>query len=383
MKHLKNNFFKVAIFVATLFSWTSLSAQTYNNWLLSYGYILNFNTNPPSIDKIDFNCRRIAFALSDENGNIVLYGGDVVDNTDENHVSCTFIIKNAQHQILVSLPNVRIINITGCKSNNKDGSFYVSVITSFKPHYNIYSLRLYSFDNKGVLKDSLISNSFNYSSLAFFMPYVNGDVNFFVYVQKNKTIESYKMSENKILRDKTYEVELPNFYSNALFYTIAPFMNGRQMFCSFSEKVFLLDFDNVNNVFSVKKEYQNLGNIVLSNNEKYIVSLNDGKLFRYELTDNFELKNGKLIYDSDTENISRIDDIRLGVDGKIYAIEAVLGNSPNRIIYFDNIESNDITIGVIEGDLSKSLVFFPNVPHFFYVDNNPCKESKKSVIICE
>ena len=87
MQH-HNIFIKAVIFIAAFLCLTVSNAQTYNNWLLDDGDILNFNTNPPSIDKIEFDNYKGNFSLSDDEGKLILYGGVSCSNKSN------YIIKN-------------------------------------------------------------------------------------------------------------------------------------------------------------------------------------------------------------------------------------------------------------------------------------------------
>ncbi|MEE3447517.1 MAG: hypothetical protein VZQ51_02780 [Bacteroidales bacterium] len=118
MKH-HNIFIKTAFLFAVLIFCNKSNAQTYNNWLLNGGGILNFNTFPATlICKKDENIVKNTIALSDDNGQIILYGykvksdqrlSDFVIKNSENEVMCPFIV---QKYGMLSVVNYRKEAIT-------------------------------------------------------------------------------------------------------------------------------------------------------------------------------------------------------------------------------------------------------------------------------
>ena len=381
MKH-HNIFIKTAFLFAVLICCIKSNAQTYNNWLLDDGDILNFNTNPPSIDKIEFDNYKGNFSLSDDEGKLILYGGVSKSNKSN------YIIKNNTNKVLVSFPCHLLINAIGCKSVSPNGSYYVAIVSSTKQKYKTFSIRLYKFDNKGVLKDSLISDKFNYSSLSLFMPMDNGDVYFLVYAQSKKIMELYKLSGNTMVKEKSCEIELPEFYYMVGLFNsyILPFKNDRKIFCSLGETGFIFNYDIIDNKISVEKEIKNFNSVTnalaLSANDIYLIVAEDKKIMRYKLTDNLDFINGENIYEFE-EHIF-CSDIQLGNDGKIYAILRNSHQDNQSIIYFDGIETDNIIIGKIDGIIeSNSRRYFPKIPRIIETKSAPCPEIEKPKIICE
>lgn len=385
MKHYNIFFIKTAFLFAVLFCCNKSNAQTYNNWLLDDGDILNFNTNPPSIDKIDFDNYKGNFSLSDDEGKLILYGGVSKSNKSN------YIIKNNTNKVLVSFPCHLLINAIGCKSVSPNGSYYVAIVSSTKQKYKTFSIRLYRFDNKGVLIDSLISDKFNYSSLSLFMPMDNGDVYFWAYAQSKKIMEIYKLSGNKMFKEKTYAIELPEFSSFSGLSpnnVILPLKNGEKIICWFGNKGFILNHNIYTDKITVEKEFkqqEQYSCIALSANDKYCIFEKGRKIIRYNISDDFEVSNEKIIYELTDENIISCTDMQLGYDDKIYAILQPKGEQYNRsIIYFDGIETDNITVGtIVYANNFNSITGFPKIPRIIETKSTPCPEIAKPKIICE
>ena len=378
MKHY-NLFIKTAFLFAVLICCSHSNAQEYNNWLLEDGNILNFNTNPPSIDKIDFDNRKGNFSLSDNNGKLLLYGGKLTPKNNNSNLS-NYVIKNNKNQTLVSFPSVNIRNAISCKSVTGNASYYAAIIYNESKTLR-YAMRLYRFDNNGVLRDSLISKDVNHSHIAWFMPQDNGDVIFFCYIHTNKTIESYKLSKDIIKKTHTYNIKLPVRNELSEISHIIPLKNGNKIIVLSQIYCFIMNYDiNTENI-SLSKEINGFDNgdaIALSENDKYLIATkgDKNKLIRYKLSDDFDFDNGETIYEFKD---SYVNDIQLGEDGKLYVLQ-----NNNTIKFIDGIETDNITVGKIDGVIeSNSKIHFPKIPRIIETKSAPCPETEKPKIICE
>ena len=150
--------------------------------------------------------------------------------------------------------------------------------------------------------------------------------------------------------------------------------------------MFLLDFKINTGEITVIKEYNNtfnsvINSIALSANDKYLIVSEKKKIIRYKLSDEFEFSNGEIIYES-TDNCT---DMQL-YDGKIYALFGRKKDNPSdqKIIYFDGIETDNITVGNIDcSNLSNLISLFPKIPRIIETKSAPCPEIEKPKIICE
>ena len=77
--------------------------------------------------------------------------------------------------------------------------------------------------------------------------------------------------------------------------------------------------------------------------------------------------------------------MQLGYDDKIYAILQPKGEQYNRsIIYFDGIETDNITVGtIVYANNFNSITGFPKIPRIIETKSTPCPEIEKPKIICE
>ena len=379
MKHY-NPFIKTALLFAVLICCIKSNAQTYNNWLLDDGNILNLNTNPPSIDKIDFDNHDGNFSLSDNDGNLLLYGGKLRPPNNNSNLS-NYVIKNNKNQTLVSFPSVYIRNTISCKSVTDNASYYVAIIYNESKTLR-YAMRLYRFDNNGVLQDSLISKDVSHSHIAWFMPQDNGDVILFCYINTNKTIESYKLSKDIIKKTHTYNIKLPVRTDFAAGCThIIQLKNGNKIIVSSHGHFLIMNYDiNTENI-SLSKEINGFNDgdaIALSANDKYLIAAKGdrNKLIRYKLSNDFDFDNGEIIYEFKG---TYVNDIQLGEDGKLYVLQ-----NNNTIKFIDGIETDNITVGKIDGIIeSNSQRYFPKIPRIIETKSAPCPEIEKPKIICE
>ena len=340
---------------------------------------MNLNTNPPSIDIIDFDNHHSAnFSLSDDNGKLILYGGTCMSYNAKKRTR-NYVIRNNKNKTLVSFTTSHVIN-----------AYYAAIISSVWPTIHGYTMRLYRFDNNGILKDSLISQDLNYSCFAFFIPQTNGDISFLAYDHRNKIIKNYKLSGNKMFQENISKTELPKFYYETgmddTVYYILTTKDGNKIICLLGDTMFLLDFKINTGEITVIKEYNNtfnsvINSIALSANNKYLIVSEKEKIIRYKLSDEFEFSNGEIIYES-TDNCT---DMQL-YDGKIYALFGRKKDNPSdqKIIYFDGIETDNITVGNIDcTNLSNFISHFPKIPRIIETKSTPCPEIEKPKIICE
>lgn len=361
---------KTAIFIAVFSLFSESKAQEYNNWLLSDGTILNFNTSPATIicNENNSNTALINYtvSLSDENGKLILYGF-----LDHSNPQASYVLKNADHQDLVvkEKPNPR--NVIGCKL--PQGGYCIAAVFRTGTKY-IGELYVYIFDKNGNLENEVIYKEGNYS---FFIDFVRVDDFMALVAYRNNQIETYKLTSDGCYLWNSSELLLDMF----IFQTQVPFdiehsLDNTTIIATTMGIAYVLSFNKNNGEVDIIHRFESnkFGTMSFSPTGKYFLIIDDDKLkgFKYSKDFDFVLDNPEIIYALPSQNkdvvCNNCWEMAVGVDGKLY-IHELLTDS---IKVLDGIESGNITKTIIQADCLQ-YGYFPRIPRT--AENQECMVS--------
>ena len=377
MKHHKL-VIRAVIFIAAFLCFTISNAQEYNNWLLNGGGILNFNTFPATlICKKDENIVKNTIALSDDNGQIILYGYKV---KSDQRLS-DFVIKNSENEVIVSFYCTEVRNVIGCKL--PQGGYYIAVV--YRQHLFTSELHIYKFDINGKLENEFIYSDGIYTPFMTFIQEDNYEI-LFVYNSKYETIEKYKLTSDEVFKTEQYELKLEMFSMREIvtFNIITSLDNSKIIACTYGA-VSVLNYDKTTGLISLADKFETTKfyAIAFSETDKYFLIIDDNTLkgFRFNGTFDFDTEKPDISYKLTEETISNtLWNMCLGNDGKIY----IHNISSDCIMVIDGIEAGNMTSEIIQSECVKNcLNLFPQIPRLQKIQSTPCPEIEKPKIICE
>ena len=368
---------KTAIFIAVFLCFTKSNAQEYNNWLLSGGAVLSFDTSPATLICNDKDNHSNAYnnytvSLSDDNGDLILYGFlEYNENTNQS----TYVIKSADARSLITIPSPNSRNVIGCKLPL--GGYYIAgVFTNTNdPFYS--ALYIYKFDNNGNLDREYIYDEGHY---CFFIDFVRIDDFIALIAYRNNQIETYKLSANGCFLWNTSEIKLDKFIAiEPTIFDVEHSSDNTQIIATAFDVAFVLNFNEYNGAVTLYRRFESnkFRTMSFSPTNRYFLIIDDVKLkgFRYDKDFDFVLDNPDIIYDlpMNDNNVvcNHCWEMAVGVDGKIYLHH----QNNDYILVLDGIESGSITEEIIQSECL-NLAFFPRIPrisdckasaHFDYV----------------
>ncbi len=363
-KHICSIFSKVAIITVALLSIHIVNAQTYNNWLLPGGVILNFDKSPATIlcnptnenDVCKSTRANYPVCLSDDNGNVIIYSyykeGNGISNTD-------YVIKKADKTEIASFKALEVRNASGCKL--PQGGYYIAAVFVTTEHFKEGELHIYKFDIKGDLEKKYVYKEGNYGFLLTFL-FVDNYIALVTY--KKNQIETYKLTSEGCELWSTSEISLDKFTTFPTFYhNIVNSLDNTKIIATTRDITYILNFNKTNGKVTIDNKYvsNKLRNYALSNNDLYFLSIYDNKLngFRYDKGFNFDFDNPDITFklSKDPNNVSNDWDMAFGEDGKLY----IYNQGSSYIIVLDGIESGNITEEHISSNCLED-VLFPRIP---------------------
>ena len=389
MKHYKL-VIKAVIFIAAFLYFTISNAQEYNNWLLIDGGILNFNTSPATlICQHDENIWKNTIALSDDNGELLIYGYTTKVESENGYNRTDYIIKNSRNDTLVDISDIRIKNVIAAKSI--EGYYYIAIAHREKK-WKYSHLRIYKFDKNANLVDSLISD-YESGDFAFFVTFVqkrNGSLKLLAYNRSKQAMEIYKLDGEIMTKTHEHSISLERIEeADFLLVTccINLSLNTKRIIIStiVSRICYILDYDYNTDKISILKSFDTKYSSVaaFSENDKYFLIIDDNILkgFDFNGTFDFDIEKPDVWYKLPEETTdNKLWDMRLGNDGKIY----IHNTSSDCIVILDGIETGNITSEIIQSDCIKHCHnLFPQIPRIQKTKSAPCPEIEKPKIICE
>lgn len=373
---VKKILLKTAIFIAVFSLFSESKAQEYNNWLLSGGTILNFDSSPATLlcNENDYNTNGsypYTVVLSDDNGKIILYGN--IEQNDKTNTG-TYVIKNGSNQNVITIDQPATKNIIGSKL--PQGGYYIAAV--FKNQNNDLwgALHVYKFDNDGNLKNEYIYNEGNYG---FFLDLIRIDDFFALIAYRNNQIETYKLTSDECCLWNKKEMTLDKFlYPVTPFFDIEHTLNYSKIIVTAYNIAYILNFDKNNGEITITQRFESdkFGTMSFSPTDKYFLIIDDDKLkgFKYNKDFNFVLDNPDIIYDLPQNNNDVCNicwEMAVGVDGKLY----IHKHLSDYIMVLDGIETENITTDIIKSDCLSKLSYFPRIPRT--KENQGCKLSAK------
>ena len=340
-------FYKAAILIiAALFTSNEIYAQEeYSNWMLRNGIVLNFNTLNTTI-QCDNNDEigTFSFALSDDNGRILIYGYKIYDSSQSTN---DYVIKNNKNEIIIKEQCGDLKNIVYCK--HPSGGYYLAIVYLDKRLESTFCI--YQFDNRGSLTNTYRYDNGIYRSFLVMLP-LGDDIKLLVYNIKDTSLESYKLQKDGVAFEKKYDVELGAFKIKPYVpFCIRQSIVGSKIYASTGSDFFIIDISHETGNVSVSKTVKanDFSYMALSANDRYLMAIYDFKLIAYDLMKDFDLSDYQVFYDFSSDidqNIYGDWDIQTGIDGKTY-----VARPDNKKLYIvDGIETGDVVVETIESD---------------------------------
>lgn len=364
---------KAAIFViAALFSYMRTFAQMeYNNWMIGTGTVISFapSFNIQTNDNDDIYSW--PFAISGNNGKIILYG--YLENSEDSEKR--FVIKNANNKTVVSEEKkyTYVRNLVYCKTNN--GQYYVAVVLREPGNkiennhiYLTENLHIYRFDAHGNLKKRDVFDSADYKPFLAMVP--RGEyVELMAYNNYNKSIETFKLTATKVIRDKQINTSLGKFASLGYFsFKIRQSIDGSVVFAISSNDLFVVSFNQeTGDVKVAKKENCGFHEMTLSPNDKYLVVLKDKQLIGYAINSyrDIDISEGVVLYDFSSQNVEQLFDFcwdtQTGIDGNVYLL--VSNFEKYHIFIVKDIETSKPSLQIVEVEESIIEKYIPTVTY--------------------
>ena len=359
MKEIK----KTAILIAVYFNCFVNYAQTYNNWLLPGGVILNFDKSPATIlcnqtnenDICKSSRANYPVCLSDEHGNVIIYGykkeGET-PNTD-------YVIKKADKTEIASFKALEVRNAIGCKL--PQGGYYIAAVFVTTEHFKQGELQIYKLDKSGNLENKYVFSDSNYGFLLDYY-YIDNYIALITY-RKNQIV-TYKLTSEGCELWSTSDITLDKYtVYPTLHFNIVHTIDNTKTIVTSRDRTYILKLDKNNGEVSIVNNYYSdkLRIIALSSNDKYLLSIFDNKLNGFSLNNSvdWDLDNPDIVYDLPKENetISHEWEMALGIDNKLY----IHNQNTNYIEVLDGIESGQITKERINSNCLE-LTTFPQIP---------------------
>ena len=355
---------KTVNLIAVLLCAFYANAQTYNNWLLPGGAILNFDTSPATISCNQTNVNDICkssrdnypVCLSDENGNVIIFSYKKEGNET---ASTDYIIKKADKTEIVSFKALEVRNAIGCKL--PQGGYYIAAVFVTTDHFKEGELHIYKFDIKGNLEKKYVYKEGNYGFLLTFL-YLDNYIALVTY-RKNQ-IETYKLTSEGCELWSTSEMSLDKFTTFPTFYhNIVNSLDNTKIFASTRDITYILNFNKTNGKVTIDNKYvsDKLRIFALSNSDLYFLSIYGNKLngFRYNNKLDFDFDNPDITYNLVKDPNVVYDDweMTFGEDDKLY----IYNQSSDYILVLDEIESGNITEECISSNCLE-MVSFPRIP---------------------
>lgn len=348
-------------------------AQEYNNWLLSSGTVLNFDTSPATIicNEEDNENNYSSFdnytvSLSDDNGKLILYGSlERNDNTNR-----YYVIRNADNKEIVRIDKAEPHNAIACKI--PQGGYYIVFVyrtSIIAPR----ELHIYKFDKNAKLENEFVFSDSDYSC---FIDFIRIDDYIVLIAYRTNQIETYKLTTEGCVLWQTSEMVLDKFLNRMIgSFDIDHTIDNTQIIASVHDIAYILNFDKNSGDVSISHRFESkqFETMSFSPTDKYFLIIDDEKLkgFRYDKDFAFILDNPDIIYDlpKNDNNVvcNQCWEMAVGVDGKIYLHHQYY----DYILVLDGIESGNITETIIQSDCLKRT-FFPRIPRM-----SGCKASAK------
>ena len=347
---------KTTIIIVVLLSFLNSTAQTYNNWLLPGGSILNFNSLPTQIScNVDFEDATRTIALSDDKGVAQLFGYLKKSETDETKYEYTII--NTKDEIQARVNNLRytyIRNVIGCRLNN--GGYCIAFVSMYiRSSKYIGDLYIFCFDKDGVLTQKYKTEDSYYTSFMTFL--TNDNYLSLVVCNYNGTLDEYIIKEEEILKGYIFQIDLPQFrkYSPVQF-DIELTINGNKIVASCDGEVMILDYDKETDNLTLSDCFSSdqFKTMAFSPNDKYLMTIYNNKLIKYPLSEDltFDQTNCEVMVDFSKNpkyNINSDEtkwDMQLGPDGCLY----ICNDHNDYILSISNIEDDNLIISEFNND---------------------------------
>ncbi|MBR4266997.1 MAG: hypothetical protein IKQ46_13170 [Bacteroidales bacterium] len=352
---------KTVIFITVFFYSLCVSAQEYNNWLLSGSILLDFNFSPAKLSCTGLNnllgfCTTPSVALSDKNGKLLIYGC-FVPIEDGKYSFCIFDSKSLDKPILFYGAGV-LKNVIGCKI--PDGGYYVAFVWGSIIKNELHVLK---FNESGIFEKEFIYNQGYYSAFLDVL-FVDNDVVFLTYKQYNKhyQIETYKLSSKSCSLVNVSEVFMQGvLLKYEIYFSIVNSLDNTTIVLRFPDFFYVLKYDMDTYEVSVVKriELNSFNPIAFSEKDKYFMIIDEGKLkgYKYYSDYDFSFTNPDFIYDISSGGKFSI---ALGLDGQLY----VYKQNWDYIMILDGIESGNITKNIVKMDCLSNLFCFPFIPRY-------------------
>ncbi len=367
----KEFYIKTAILIAVFLCFTKSNAQEYNNWLLSGGAVLNFDTSPATIicNEADNPNEYSSFdnftvALSDDNGKLILFGCLESGNNNTNRY---YVIKNADNNDVIRIEKAEPQNAIACKI--PQGGYYIVLVyrTSLT---SLRELHIYKFDKNAKLENEYIFNESDYS---FFIDFVRLEDCLALIAYRKNQIETYKLTSDGCILWKTSEMILDKFlYRLIPSCDIEQTLDNTTILATTYDIAYVFNFDINSGEVTIAHKFESdkFRTMSFSPTDKYFLIIDDEKLkgFRFDKDFYFVLDNPDIIYDLPNDDNVVCDqcwEMAVGVDGKIYLHNQYY----DYILVLDGIESENINESIIQSNCLKRA-FFPRIPRI-----SDCKAS--------
>lgn len=356
--------FKTVFFIAVLISCITATAQEYNNWLLSGGAVLNFDTSPATVNcnRVDGDVfQRCVGMLSDEDGRILLYAYKI--SPDENTIRSDYVIKNRDNLVLYRISCADVVNTIGCKLA-QDGYFFAFVIR--KQAYG--ELHVCQFNTKGELIKDFVYDKGNYTFLIDFV--CLGDCIALV-AYKTKRVASdqnqtevYKLTSDGCHLWSTTKINLDPFsFINTPLFCIDHTMDSQKIVAGCYDVTYVLNLGKDDGSITIvnKIASRKLSTFSFSKTDKYFLIIDENKLQGYLFDENFDLnfESPDMVYDLSRgieTNYNHVWTMAVGVDGKLY----IHNQTTNFITVLDGMEDGNITEETITSDCLNAF-YFPRI----------------------
>jgi hypothetical protein len=294
-------------------------------------------------------------SLSDENGDILIYG---FENNNKH-----YIIKNSKGEIQVSDKLGHISNAVAAKS--ADGYYYIVVVAAEKMFFN--HLRIYKFDKNGNYLGLYITEETGFTFCVSFIHKRNGSLILLAYNSNEKSIKTYNLEDGIISKISESNADLEGIYVRTnVGYNIAQSRKGKIVVSSVIHPIFyIIDYNNITNKIQVTEPFktEKFYAVSFTENDKYFLIIDDSKLkgFKYDENFDFNLENPDIVYGlPEKEKANILWCMNLGNDGKIY----IHCDFCDYILVLDGIETGEITEERILSDYLKCMIVFPQITRF-------------------
>jgi len=314
------------------------------NWVLSNGCDVNFHTSPPSIlTNVAILHNSGVACLSDNNGNLLLYGDGInIFNKNNQLIFTNNNLCDAYRSIIVPIPN-----------SQNQCYFFTSIVNNS----NKYNLIRYTVDlsiNNGVgavISSVIMYEDYSVGKMMLAAKHPNNKDYWFIFIDGDYDYTETYLIDNNGISSIPVVCNLPDIEVNFINPPRITCAMDKIVYTAYTESICFLDFNNENGLVSNYQiiPYNNVGTFELSpdGTKLYVmwglqVGINNYvKILQFDMTKlddtSIFLNSIQTIY-NDTlisyENGSDYTDMQLAPNGKIYVnsyLHNYLGiiNNPN------------------------------------------------------